>query len=58
MFGERYKTDEAEAALVRQVRKEGKMQAYTRPTIGWKMACELDPTKMTREEVFDQILSR
>jgi len=53
MFSKRYTKDEAEASLVRQVRKEGTLKAFSRPTLGWKMACELDSSKLTREEVYD-----
>ena len=58
LWSKRYASDEAEESLVRQVRKDGILQTYTRPTLGWDMSCELDSDKMTRQEIFDQILSR
>ena len=48
IWSRRYTKDEAEASLVRQVRKDGTLQTYTRPTLGWEMACELDSSKLSR----------
>ena len=53
LWSKRYAADEAEVSLVRQVRKDGILQTYTRPTLGWDMNCELDSNKLTRLEVFE-----
>lgn len=59
IWNDRYSIDETKASLVRQTRKDGKaFTPYQRPTIGWKMACELDPSKPSRQEIFDQILNK
>lgn len=60
IWEDRYDTGDglAENSLIRQVRKQGLYRAYSRGTIGWALDCELDPTKITRQEAFDDILSR
>ena len=58
IWKKRYSTEEAAESLTRQVRKQGTYYPYTRPTLGWKLSCELDSGKLSRQEVFDQILER
>ena len=58
IWNSRYSVGEQETTLTRSVRKQGSFNVYTRPTIGWSMACELDKSKPTRSETFANILNR
>ena len=58
IWADRYSDGLPEDNLIREMRKEGRLRPYQRGTIGWSLECELDETKPSRSEVFEQILSR
>jgi hypothetical protein len=59
IWEDRYDTDGlAENSLIRQVRKQGRLRAYSRGTVGWALDCEIDPNQITRAEAYDTIIDR
>ena len=54
----RYTQDEPEKSLLRQVRKDITLFPFSRPVLGYALSCELDPEKLSREEAYEQIISK